>query len=47
MMTLQPDTLEAAFRGLTKSYGSFEKFLADGLTLSSADLIALKAKFLE
>lgn len=47
MMTLQPDTLNAAFAAITKRYGSFDRFLKDGLALSEQDLVALKARFLE
>jgi protein-tyrosine phosphatase len=47
MMTLQSDTLEAAFGALTRRYGSFYRFLKDGLELSDRDQAALKARFLE
>jgi protein-tyrosine phosphatase len=47
MMTLQPDTLEAAFAALRKRYDSFEGFLKDGLELSNRDLTALRSRFLE
>jgi protein tyrosine/serine phosphatase len=47
MMTLQRDTLDAAFRALTSRYGSFDRFLEDGLQLSARDREALKARFLE
>ena len=47
MMTLQRDTLAAAFRALTSRYGSFDRFLEDGLQLSTRDREALKRRFLD
>ena len=47
MLTLQRDTLDAAFDALTSRYGSFDRFVEEGLQLSARDREALKAKFLE
>jgi hypothetical protein len=47
MMTLQRDTLDAAFRVYAERYGSYDRFLTKGLVLSDGDRAALKARFLE
>jgi protein-tyrosine phosphatase len=45
-LVANPAALEAAFDQVTKQYGSFDRYLRDGLQLSDATLAALRRNFL-
>ena len=47
IMTTRPETLEATFDSITKTYGSFENYLRDGLKISDFDLTMLRQRLLE
>jgi protein-tyrosine phosphatase len=47
IMTTRPETLEATLDSVTKTYGSFENYLRDGLKISDADLALLRQRLLE
>jgi len=46
-MTTKPETLDATFESLDKTYGSFDAYLQNALKLSNADLAALRQRLLE
>jgi protein-tyrosine phosphatase len=46
-LTAKPETLESAFDTIHRTYGSFRKYLKDGLKLSDSDVAALKERLLE
>jgi protein-tyrosine phosphatase len=47
IMTTRPETLQATFENITKTYGSFDNYLRDGLKISDSDLASLRQKLLE
>ena len=47
IMTTRPETLEATLDIVTKTYGSFENYLRDGLKISDSDLALLRQRLLE
>jgi len=47
IMTTRPETLEATFDNITKIFGSFGKYLRDGLKISDSDLATLRQRLLE
>jgi protein-tyrosine phosphatase len=47
IMTTKPETLQATFDNITKTYGSFDNYLHDGLKLSDSDLASLREQLLE
>ena len=47
MMEVRPDYLEAGFDEIDKRYGSFDKYLHEGLGLDDRTIQALRAAFLE
>jgi protein-tyrosine phosphatase len=46
MMEVRPDYLEAGFDEIDKRYGSFDKYIHEGLGLDDATINALRAEFL-
>jgi protein-tyrosine phosphatase len=46
-MTTRPETLQATFDSINKTYGSFDNYLRDGLKLSDSDLARLRHHLLE
>ena len=44
---VDPAWLDIAFEGITKTYGSFDRYLHDGLKLSDSDLRSLRSRLLE
>jgi len=46
-MTTRPETLQATFDNINKTYGSFDNYLRHGLKLSDSDLASLRDKLLE
>jgi len=47
IMTTKPETLNATFESLDKTYGSFDAYLQNGLKLSNSDLATLRQRLLE
>jgi protein tyrosine/serine phosphatase len=47
IMTTRPETLEATFDNITKTFGSFDNYLHDGLKISDSDLATLHQRLLE
>ena len=47
IMTAKPETLEATFDNITKTYGSFDTYLREGLKISESELAALRQHPLE
>ena len=47
IMTTRPETLQATFDNITKTYGSFDNYLRDALKLSDSDLASLRERLLE
>lgn len=47
IMTAKPETLEATFDNITKTYGSFDNYLREGLNISESELAALRKILLE
>jgi protein-tyrosine phosphatase len=47
IMTTKPETLQATFDNINKTYGSFDNYLRHGLKLSDSDLASLRDKLLE
>ncbi len=47
ILGVQADYLDASFDQVRQSYGSFDRFLSDGLGIDSATVDALKAKLLD
>ena len=47
IMTVRPETLEATFDNIAKTYGSFDNYLHHGLKMSDADLTGLRERLLE
>jgi protein-tyrosine phosphatase len=47
LMATKPETLEATFESLNKTYGSFDGYLQNALKISNAELEALRARLLE
>lgn len=45
-ITANPAALDAAFDEVTEQYGTFERYLHDGLQLSDGTLAALRRNFL-
>ncbi|MEV6138480.1 tyrosine-protein phosphatase [Nocardia sp. NPDC051990] len=46
IFTVQREFLDAAFDQVQAAYGSFDRFLSDGLGIDDTTLSALKAKLL-
>jgi protein-tyrosine phosphatase len=47
IMTTRPETLQATFDSINKTYGSFDNYLREGLKLSDSDLARLRDYLLE
>jgi protein-tyrosine phosphatase len=47
IMTARPETLEATLDKIEKTYGSFDKYLRDGLKISDSDLARIRERLLE
>jgi protein-tyrosine phosphatase len=47
IMTTRPETLDAMFGSLNKSYGSFDSYLQNALKLSNSDVATLRRRLLE
>jgi protein-tyrosine phosphatase len=47
IMTTRPETLEVTFDNVTKTYGSFDNYLRDGLNLTEAELTSIRQRLLE
>ena len=47
IMTLRPQTIEATFDAISKTYGSFDNYLRDAVKLSDADRTILRQRLLE
>jgi protein-tyrosine phosphatase len=47
IVTLSPQTLEATFHAIDRTYGSFDAYLRDAVTLSDADRAILRQRLLE
>jgi protein-tyrosine phosphatase len=47
IMTTKPEKLESAFETITKTFGSFENYLRNGLKISDSDLVRLRQRLLE
>ena len=47
IMTTRPETLQATFDTINKTYGSFDNYLRDGLKISDSDLASLRERLLE
>jgi protein-tyrosine phosphatase len=47
IMTAKPETLEATFDNITKTYGSFDNYLREGLKISESERAALRQHLLE
>lgn len=47
IMTTRPETLEATFHNITKTYGSFANYLRDGLKVSDSSLAMVRQRLLE
>jgi protein-tyrosine phosphatase len=47
IMTTRPETLQATFEGINKTYGSFDNYLRDSLKISDSDLARLRDELLE
>ena len=47
IMSAKPETLEATFDNITKTYGSFDNYLREGLKISESELAALRQHLLE
>lgn len=47
IMTTKPETLDATFESLNKTYGSFDSYLQNALKISNSDLAALRQRLLE
>jgi protein-tyrosine phosphatase len=47
IMTTRPETLEATFDNITKTFGSFDNYLRAGLKVSDSDLATLRRRLLE
>jgi protein-tyrosine phosphatase len=47
LMTTKPETLDATFDSLNKTYGSFDAYLQNALKISNSDLEALRSRLLE
>jgi protein-tyrosine phosphatase len=47
LMTTKPETLDATFESLNKTYGSFDSYLQNALKISNSDLAALRQHLLE
>jgi protein-tyrosine phosphatase len=47
IMTARPETLEATFDKIDKTYGSFGNYLRDALKLSDSDLLNIRRRLLE
>jgi protein-tyrosine phosphatase len=47
LMTTKPETLEATFESLNKTYGSFDAYLQNALKISNSDLETLRQRLLE
>jgi protein-tyrosine phosphatase len=47
IMTTRPETLQATFDGINKTYGSFDNYLRDSLKISDSDLARLRDELLE
>jgi protein-tyrosine phosphatase len=47
LMTTKPETLEATFESLNRTYGSFDSYLRNALKISNSDLAALRQRLLE
>ena len=45
--SVKPETLEATFDNITKTYGSFDTYLREGLKISESELAALRQHLLE
>ena len=47
IIALRPQTLEATFDNINKTYGSFDAYLRDAVKLSDADRTTLRQRLLE
>jgi protein-tyrosine phosphatase len=47
IMTTRPETLQATFDSINKTYGSFDNYLRDSLKISDSDLARLRDELLE
>ena len=47
IMTTRPETLQATFDSINKTYGSFDNYLRDGLKITDSDLARLRDELLE
>jgi protein-tyrosine phosphatase len=47
IMTARPETLETTLDKISKTYGSFENYLRDGLKLSDSEVAAIRQRLLE
>ena len=47
VMTARPETLEATFDDITKTFGSFDNYLRDALKISDSDLASIRQRLLE
>jgi protein-tyrosine phosphatase len=47
LMTTKPETLDATFESLNKTYGSFDAYLQNALKISNSDLEALRQRLLQ
>jgi protein-tyrosine phosphatase len=47
IMTTKPETLQATFDSINKTYGSFDNYLREGLKISDSDLASLRERLLE
>jgi protein-tyrosine phosphatase len=47
IMTTRPEALESAFDSITKTYGSFDSYLRDGLKISDSELAMIRQRLLE
>ena len=47
VMTTRPETLQATFDSISKTYGSFDNYLRDSLKISDSDLARLRDELLE
>jgi protein tyrosine/serine phosphatase len=47
IIATRPETLQATFDTINKTYGSFDNYLRDGLKISDSDLARLREQLLE
>jgi protein-tyrosine phosphatase len=41
------DTMTGTFAAIDRAYGSFDKFVRDGMKITDADIASLRARLLE